>query len=36
MLIMLNFHFGPATISSFSTLEAGRAAEPLVVAFYKS
>lgn len=35
MLIMLNYHFGPATISGFSTLAACRAAEPIVAAFYK-
>jgi hypothetical protein len=35
MLISLNVHFGPATISGFDTLEGCRAAQPIVVAFYK-
>jgi hypothetical protein len=35
MLISLGVHYGPATISGFDTLEGCRAAEPIVVAFYK-
>jgi hypothetical protein len=35
MLISLSVHYGPATISGFDTLEGCRAAEPIVVAFYK-
>ena len=35
MLISLNVHYGPATIAGFDTLEACRAAEPIVTAFYR-
>jgi hypothetical protein len=35
MLISLSIHYGPATISGFDTLDSCRAAEPIVVAFYK-
>ena len=35
MLISLNVHCGPATISGFDTLAGCRAAEPIVAAFYK-
>jgi hypothetical protein len=35
MLISLSVHYGPATISGFDTLAGCRAAEPVVVAFYK-
>jgi hypothetical protein len=35
MLISLSVHYGPATISGFDTLEGCRAAQPIVVAFYK-
>jgi hypothetical protein len=35
MLISLSVHYGPATISGFDTLDGCRAAEPIVVAFYK-
>jgi hypothetical protein len=31
----LSVHYGPATISGFDTLAGCRAAEPIVVAFYK-
>lgn len=34
MLISLNVHYGPATISGFETLAGCRAAEPIVTAFY--
>ncbi|HKM64700.1 MAG TPA: hypothetical protein VJY39_19650 [Acidisphaera sp.] len=35
MLINLGGHYGPATISGFDTMAACRAAEPIVVAFYR-
>ena len=35
MLISLSVHYGPATISGFDTLAGCRAAEPIVIAFYK-
>ncbi len=35
MLISLNVHYGPATISGFDTLAGCRASQPIVAAFYK-
>lgn len=35
MLISLNVHYGPATISGFDTLAGCQAATPIVAAFYK-
>jgi hypothetical protein len=35
MLISLGVHYGPTTISGFETLAGCRAAQPIIVAFYK-
>ena len=35
MLISLGPQYGPATIAGFDTMAGCRAAEPVVVAFYK-